>query len=150
MRSTSISSTSLEKLKLVHGILRCHESPRITAVGPASRTWFVDRYLLQRALLRLSTTPVQVVSGGKFPFDLMLEEACDLLGVDWVPGYRKSRKARLTPDYRRPTTVWLDTQLVLVFPDTTRDLESADPFLECVDIPMLIIPREGEWLLSGI
>lgn len=148
MRSTSISSTSRKALRAARHYLEQFPRAQITAVGPASRTWYVDRYLLRFCLLGLAPLDPLVISGGKYPFDLMLEEACSANDLECRPGYLLDRDLRLRKSYRRPPKTWLATNLVLVFPGVDEPIESADPLLTKLDIRFLVIPREGDWTLT--
>lgn len=148
MRSTSISSTSHKALRAARHHLEQVPRPQITAVGPASRTWYVDRYLLRFCLLQLAAVDPLVMSGGNYPFDLMLEEACAANDLECRPSYLLDRDLRLRKSYKRPPKTWLATDLVVVFPGVDEPIESADPFLLKLAVPFLVIPREGDWTLT--
>lgn len=144
MRSTSISSTSRKALYAVRDYLEGTDDKNVVIVGPSARTWYVDQYLLRYVLVALSGVSPTIVSGGKFPFDMHVEEACEKYDIHWVPAYTKSAKKRLTKDYIRPAATWLDCDLLIVFPHGD-ELDSADPMVECVCTPKLIVPRELDW-----
>lgn len=147
MRSTSISSTSRKLLYDVRTYLQETDDRRVVLVGPSARTWYVDQYLMRYVLVALARCNPTIVSGGKFPFDMHVEEACELNDIEWVPAYTKSAKKRLFKEYVRPASTWFDCDLIVAFPHGN-DLDSADPMVECVAVPKLVVPREGEWSLE--
>lgn len=158
MRSTYISSTVRKgALRGLSSISRkaleeaCEylvaTDRRVVCVGAAARTWFVDLVLLQYALTRLAFLEPTVVSGGKFPFDMYVEELCESNDITWEPAYHLSRKKRLRKEYRRPVSTWMDCDLIVVFPEST-ELDTADPLVDCITAPKLIIPREEDWSME--
>jgi hypothetical protein len=144
------------------------DAPLIAFVGPSCRTWYVDLNRLRALIGDLHCLrPFEVVHGGKFPFDMYVEQFCEEMGIAWYLNGPADRKVRLTKDYSRDPDLAAGLSLLVAFPwedgakegkpkaDGRHPPESAD--LDVVrgaavhGVPVLAVYRDGRavWVEGG-
>jgi hypothetical protein len=138
--------------RAVYALLQA-EDPVLLVVGPACRTWYVDRDLVRDVMADLFLVrPYQVVHAGKFPFDQVVEEVAEQLGAPaTLVGPDKDK--RLTATYERDPYLAVGVSLVVAFPVEDADgkrrypPESADLGVirqaVCQGIPIITVHRDG-------
>lgn len=139
----------------------------VAFVGPSCRTWYVDTARLESLIADLyELRPFEVVHGGKFPFDMYVEEFCEKMQIPWHLNGPEDRKVRLTKEYARDPDLALGLSLLVAFPHedgakgegkpkASHPPETAD--LDVVrgavayGVPVLAVYRSGraEWLEGG-
>lgn len=135
-------------------ILGSAESPVLVFVGPACRSWFVDREALERLMVDLyDAAPYSVVHGGRLPFDGVVEATATALGAPMTL-VGPELKQRFTREYTRDPGLVLGATLLVAFPSEDADgkekypSESADlgvvRLAQEEGIPILVVRRNGK------
>jgi len=89
----------------------------VVIVGPASRTWYKDIAQIRTMLSDLQDLrPISVVHGGKFPFDMYVEQFCKELHIPCFLSGPESRDVRLSQKYERDNDLAYGASLVVAFP----------------------------------
>ena len=89
----------------------------VVLVGPVSRTWYKDIAQIRLTLSDLrDICQFSVVHGGKFPFDMYVEQFCRELGIPCFLSGPESREVRLTQKYERDSDLAYGASLVVAFP----------------------------------
>lgn len=93
-------------------------------VGPSSRTWYEDRARLKRLIADLyELRGFDVWHGGRYPFDMYVEEICAEFSIPCELIGPRDREVRLSDGYGRDPDLAAAATLVVAFP--AEDAESA-------------------------
>lgn len=96
---------------------RTGERPIVVFVGPSCRTWFTDLHRLRALIWDLyDIQPFDVAHGGKFPFDMYVEQYCAEFGISSYLVGPSDRSVRLSAQYSRDPELALGSALVVAFP----------------------------------
>lgn len=135
-------------------ILGAASSPVLVFVGPACRSWYVDREALEQLMVDLyATAPYSVVHGGRLPFDGFVEATATALGAP-VSLVGPDFEHRFTREYTREPGIVLGATLLVAFPAEDADGKAKYP-TESADlgvvrqaqeegIPILVVRRNGK------
>ena len=103
--------------KLVEHLAGLEDSPIVVLVGPACRTWYVDVERLRLILGDLNDVrPITVIHGGKYPFDMYVEQFCVEMHIPCFLSGPGSREVRLSQRYERDSDLAYAAALVVAFP----------------------------------
>ena len=139
-------------------ILRSTQNPVLVFVGPACRSWYVDREALEQLMVDLYyAAPYSVVHGGRLPFDGAVEATATALGAP-VSMVGPEFAVRFTREYTRDPGLVLGATMLVAFPAEEADGETEYPS-ESADlgvvrqakeegIPVLVVRRSGKAVME--
>jgi hypothetical protein len=134
------------------------EDPVLVLVGPACRTWFVDRKAVEDVMVDLyAVRPYRVLHAGRLPFDGVVEETANAVGA-YASLIGPDFEKRFTAEYTRDPYLAVGASLLVAFPVEEADGEKRYP-VESADIgvvraarannvPILVVYRDGRIVME--